>query len=90
MTIGGGKTGALFKDGAELASTMNPLSWPDSDAVFWIGVGYTEGWNGEAVFSNLKWWNYAKTNYSDRFIEGFGAVGKPGANKLNRIEGIAA
>jgi hypothetical protein len=43
-----------------------------------------ENWNsgGGAAIDNLKLWDFAKTDFSDRFVEGFTLVGTPRADRL--------
>jgi hypothetical protein len=73
-----GKTLILYKNGVEIASDNE--TWdPAPIKTLWVGVlsstwygGNTRklGYNSAAgVYDNLRIWNYAKTNFDDRFYE---------------------
>lgn len=88
--IAGDRQVALFVDG-KLASaqwdTYLPLdlhTTPVDDTL--LSLLYNSGADGVAAMDNLKIWDHAKTDFSDRFVEGFTRVGTPGADLLTGSE----
>ncbi len=80
----GGKTLALFVDGVEVASSVQKFTAPAGFDEYLIlggspGSGFVQNSPRKAYsgasgsFDNLKVWDYAKTDFSDRFVEDFGA-----------------
>ena len=85
-TIAGDRQVALFVDG-KLASAQWATYLPQDlhttqidDTV--LSLLYNSGADGVAAMDNLKIWDHAKTNFADRFVEGFTRVGTPGADLL--------
>lgn len=73
-------TAILYKNGNPIA--VSKLTWtPYNVGAFWIGNAYTASWDptemirelaynpAHGVYDNIKIWNYAKTDFSDRFEE---------------------
>ncbi len=63
----------VYRDGQIVGSTTT--SWnPDGTLLedrFWLGEGPDSGGFDKFISDNLKVWDFAKTDFSDRFIEGF-------------------
>lgn len=98
----GGKTLALFVNGVEIASTTQTFS-TTVDFDQYLSLGSQAGcvflpnspakcYSGASgSFDNVKIWNYAKTDFSDRFVEGIAApetlVGTDGDDTLTGPDG---
>lgn len=77
--LGGSDTMRLYKDGVVIDSTTDPFTGTFSSTtdIFFGGWGnpyYTQPgstcfWNNNGIIDNPKIYNYAKTNFSDRFYE---------------------
>ena len=71
-------TAILYKNGIVIAATKD--KWPVSKIrSFWLGAHPFTVWWGpyrnlgystaDGVYDNLKIWNYAKTDFTDRYLE---------------------
>jgi hypothetical protein len=79
----GSRPVALYVDGALVSDDWQ--LYPDSVIEpFGETFGLLENWNsaGGAAIDNLKLWDFAKQDFSDRFVEGFTLVGTPRADRL--------
>ncbi len=63
---------SLYLNGQSVGGGIGRPNVPNQKMYFGVhldGVSVTQ-WGSPKVFDNLKIWNYAKTNFSDRFVEG--------------------
>jgi hypothetical protein len=76
---GGANTGRLYLDGVQMSSTNNAIAAmpilatpaPATDMDIGRQGPPVGGFPFTGTLDNLKWWNYAKTDFTDRFDEGF-------------------
>lgn len=88
--IGGGpNTARVYWDGAEAISTNNAIVMPQYNPNTPMRIGLYD-FNNQFFFDgridNFKWWDYAKTDFSDRFQEGFTPPIAPNVRTPNLFE----
>lgn len=69
---GSGQTHQVYKDGVKIGGHTNANAKMPSYSISSMRVGTSWDNNGrqlKGIMDNLKFWNYAKTNFSDRFTE---------------------
>ncbi|MBL8994017.1 MAG: hypothetical protein JNM63_11800 [Spirochaetia bacterium] len=66
---GSSDTVRLYLDGSLLASGTTAINQSPNYSQLYIGHHAASFGNADGIMDNLKIWNYAKTNFSDRFAE---------------------
>jgi Ca2+-binding RTX toxin-like protein len=86
IAVGGGHIVDIYLDGQRAAHQWDVDQPGALDAVTvedsFLGLLDNWGGQGTAAIDNLKIWNFSKTDYADRFVEGLTLVGDSRANRL--------